>query len=54
MTAPEQQSGPEERKADSSTGIAIFELAIPLRRYFHVKVTGKEGEWSLRKARTFA
>jgi DNA-binding transcriptional MerR regulator len=44
----------EERKIDSFEGIAIFELAIPLRHYFHVKMTGKEREWTLRKARSFA
>ncbi len=44
----------EERKVDSLEGIAIFELAIPLRHYFHVKMSGKERDWTWRKARTFA
>ncbi len=44
----------EERKVDSIEGIAIFELAIPVRHYFHVKMNGKEREWTLRKARSFA
>ena len=44
----------EERKIDSIEGIAIFELAIPLKNYFHVKTSGKEHEWTLRKARSFA
>jgi DNA-binding transcriptional MerR regulator len=35
----------EERKIDSFEGIAIFELAIPLRHYFHVKKSGKERGW---------
>jgi DNA-binding transcriptional MerR regulator len=34
-----------ERKIDSIEGIAIFELAIPLRHYFHVKMSGKERGW---------
>ncbi len=44
----------EERKIDSLEGIAIFELAIPVRHYFHVKLSGKEREWTLRKAGSFA
>ncbi len=44
----------EERKVDSQEGIAIFELAIPLRHYFHVKMSGKEGDWTWRKAGSFA
>jgi len=44
----------EERKIDSIEGIAIFELAIPERHYFHVKLSGKEREWTLRKAKSFA
>jgi len=44
----------EERKIDSIEGIAIFELAIPVRHYFHVKLSGKEREWTLRKAKSFA
>jgi hypothetical protein len=46
--------GLQERKNDSIEGIAIFELAIPVRHYFHVKMSGKEREWTLRKARSFA
>ena len=44
----------EERRIDSLEGIAIFELAIPLRHYFHVKMSEKERGWTLRKARSFA
>lgn len=44
----------EERKIDSIEGIAIFELAIPVRHYFHVKLSGKERDWTLRKAGSFA
>jgi len=44
----------QERKIDSLEGIAIFELAIPLRHYFHVKMSGKEREWNWRKAGSFA
>jgi DNA-binding transcriptional MerR regulator len=44
----------QERKIDSIEGIAIFELAIPVRHYFHVKMSGKEREWTLRKAGSFA
>jgi len=44
----------QERKVDSIEGIAIFELAIPLRHYFHVKMSGQEHRWTLRKARSFA
>ena len=44
----------EERKIDSIEGIAIFELAIPVRHYFHVKLSGKEREWTWRKAGSFA
>lgn len=40
----------QERTIDSIEGIAIFELAIPVRHYFHVKMSGKEREWTLRKA----
>jgi DNA-binding transcriptional MerR regulator len=44
----------QERQIDSIEGIAIFELAIPVRHYFHVKMSGKEREWTLRKAGSFA
>jgi DNA-binding transcriptional MerR regulator len=44
----------QERKIDSLEGIAIFELAVPVRHYFHVKMSGKEREWTLRKAGSFA
>lgn len=44
----------QERTIDSLEGIAIFELAIPLRPYFHVKMSGKEREWTLRKAGSIA
>lgn len=40
----------QERKNDAIACSAIFELAIPLRHYFHVKLSGKEREWTLRKA----
>jgi DNA-binding transcriptional MerR regulator len=40
----------EEKKVDSLEGIAIFELAIPVRHYFHVKMSGREPTWTLRKA----
>lgn len=35
----------QERKIDSLEGIAIFDLAIPLRHYFHVKMGGKGRGW---------
>jgi hypothetical protein len=44
----------QERQIDSIEGIAIFELPIPVRHYFHVKMSGKEREWTLRKAGSFA
>jgi DNA-binding transcriptional MerR regulator len=44
----------EERKIDSLEGIAIFELAIPLRHYFRVKMGEKERDWTLHKAGSFA
>jgi hypothetical protein len=33
------------KKIDSIEGIAIFELAIPLRPYFHLKMNEKEQGW---------
>jgi DNA-binding transcriptional MerR regulator len=44
----------EERKIDSLEGIAIFELAIPLRHYFRVKMGEQERAWTWRKAGSFA
>ena len=41
---------PQERKIDTLEGIAIFELAIPVRHYFHVKTSGREPAWTWRKA----
>ncbi len=35
----------QERKIDSFEGIAIFELAIPLRHYFHIKTGEKKRGW---------
>jgi DNA-binding transcriptional MerR regulator len=35
----------QERQIDALEGIAIFELAIPLRHYFHLKMAGKEHGW---------
>jgi DNA-binding transcriptional MerR regulator len=35
----------QERTLDALEGIAIFELAIPLRHYFHLKMVGKEHGW---------
>ena len=35
----------QERKIDSIEGIAIFELVIPLRHYFHIKMSQKERGW---------
>jgi hypothetical protein len=35
-----------ERENDSLEGIAIFELPIPLRSYFHVKTAEKERGWT--------
>jgi hypothetical protein len=34
-----------KRENDSLEGIAIFELAIPLRHYFNLQMGGKEGGW---------
>ena len=35
----------QEREIDSLESIAIFELAIPLRHYFHLKTSGREHGW---------
>jgi hypothetical protein len=35
----------QKRENDSLEGIAIFELAIPLRHYFNLQMGGKEGGW---------
>jgi len=35
----------QEREADTLEGIAIFELAIPLRSYFHVKMGEQKRGW---------
>ena len=35
----------QERAIDSPEGIAIFELAIPLRHYFQLKRGGKKHGW---------
>ncbi len=35
----------QERAKDSLNGIAIFELAIPLRHYFPLKMGGREHGW---------
>lgn len=35
----------QESAIDSPEGIAIFELAIPLRHYFHLKSGGKKHGW---------
>ena len=36
-----------EREADSLEGIAIFELPIPLKSYFHVKMGDQKRRWAL-------
>jgi DNA-binding transcriptional MerR regulator len=36
-----------EREADSLEGIAIFELSIPLKSYFHVKKGDQRRRWAL-------
>jgi len=35
----------QEHTSDSLQGIAIFELPIPLRSYFHVKTAEKDHRW---------
>ena len=36
-----------EREVDSLEGIAIFELPIPLKSYFHVKMGDQKRRWAL-------
>ena len=46
-SANEQQEDQErqERQIDALEGSAIFELAIPLKHYFHLKKVGKKRGW---------
>jgi hypothetical protein len=41
----EDQKGGEGKATDSMEGTAIFELVIPLRHYFQLKMSGKERGW---------
>lgn len=40
----------QEKEIDSIEGIGIFELAIPLRHYFHVKMGEKKGRGWISKS----
>jgi DNA-binding transcriptional MerR regulator len=40
-----EQQEVQKREIDSLEGIAIFELVIPLRNYFHVKMGKREHGW---------
>jgi DNA-binding transcriptional MerR regulator len=42
---PDEQQKTQERETDSLEGIAIFELVIPLRNYFHLKMGRREHSW---------
>jgi DNA-binding transcriptional MerR regulator len=42
---PNEQQEAQERKIDSLEGIAIFELVIPLRNYFRLKMGRREHGW---------
>ena len=42
---PNEQQEAQERETDSLEGIAIFELVIPLRNYFHLKMGRREHGW---------
>jgi DNA-binding transcriptional MerR regulator len=44
----------QEKKNDALAYSAIFELAIPLRHYFRVKIGEQEQEWGWRKVRSCA
>jgi DNA-binding transcriptional MerR regulator len=44
----------QERKSDAIACSAIFELAIPVRHYFRVKMSEQEQGWVLRKVRSCA
>lgn len=47
FTEPREDQKRQERDSASLEGIAIFELAIPLRHYFHIKTdgNGKQHGW---------
>ena len=47
FTEPREDQKGQERDSASLEGIAIFELAIPLRHYFQVKTdgNGKQHDW---------
>jgi DNA-binding transcriptional MerR regulator len=42
---PNDQQEVQKREIDSLEGIAIFELVIPLRNYFHLKMGRREHSW---------
>jgi hypothetical protein len=44
----------QEKKDDAIACSAIFELAIPLRHYFRVKMSEQEHGWAWRKVRSCA
>jgi DNA-binding transcriptional MerR regulator len=44
-SVPNEHQEDQERKLDSLEGIAIFELVIPLRHYFNLKMGRREHGW---------
>jgi DNA-binding transcriptional MerR regulator len=44
-SVPNEQQEVQEKEIDSLEGIAIFELIIPLRHYFHLKMGRREHGW---------
>jgi DNA-binding transcriptional MerR regulator len=44
-SVPNEQQEVQEKEIDSLEGIAIFELIIPLRHYFHLKMGSREHGW---------
>lgn len=47
VLSPPHDHDTPERESDSLEGIAIFELPIPLRSYFHVKMGDQKRRWAL-------
>ncbi|MEJ2067402.1 MAG: MerR family transcriptional regulator [Deltaproteobacteria bacterium] len=45
-SVPDEPREVQERETDSLEGIAIFELVIPLRNYFNLKMGRREHGWA--------